>query len=48
MLFNQQSSEEGYEQSEKLDSSGSLVGQLVIPDDFDRMGEDEIAALFEG
>ncbi len=27
---------------------GSLAGQLVIPDDFDRMGEDEIAALFEG
>ena len=27
---------------------GSLAGQLVIPDDFDRMGEEEIAALFEG
>jgi prevent-host-death family protein len=27
---------------------GSLAGQLVIPDDFDRMGEDEIADMFEG
>lgn len=25
---------------------GSLAGQLQVPDDFDRMGEREIAALF--
>lgn len=25
---------------------GFLAGQLTIPDDFDRMGEDEIADLF--
>ena len=25
---------------------GSLAGQLQVPDDFDRMCEDEIAALF--
>ena len=27
---------------------GFLAGQLVIPDDFDRMGEEEIAAMFGG
>jgi prevent-host-death family protein len=27
---------------------GFLKGQFTIPDDFDRMGEDEIARLFEG
>lgn len=25
---------------------GFLSGQIQVPDDFDRMGEDEIAALF--
>ena len=27
---------------------GFLAGQITIPADFDRMGEDEIAALFDG
>ncbi len=27
---------------------GFLVGEIAVPDDFDRMGEAEIAALFEG
>jgi prevent-host-death family protein len=27
---------------------GFLQGQLSVPDDFDRMGEKEIARLFEG
>lgn len=27
---------------------GFLVGEISIPDDFDRMGEDEIATSFEG
>jgi prevent-host-death family protein len=27
---------------------GFLAGQFTVPDDFDRMGEAEIAALFEG
>lgn len=27
---------------------GFLKGQIEIPDDFDRMGEDEILRLFEG
>jgi len=27
---------------------GMLAGQIQVPDDFDRMGEDEIVALFEG
>jgi len=26
---------------------GFLVGDIVVPDDFDRMGESEIAGLFE-
>lgn len=25
---------------------GFMAGQITVPDDFDRMGEDEIAALF--
>ena len=25
---------------------GFMVGQIAVPDDFDRMGEDEIAQLF--
>jgi hypothetical protein len=25
-----------------------LAGQIQVPDDFDRMGEDEIAAMFNG
>ena len=27
---------------------GFLVGQFVVPDDFDRMGQEDIADLFEG
>ncbi len=27
---------------------GMLKGQLAVPDDFDRMGQEEIADLFEG
>jgi antitoxin (DNA-binding transcriptional repressor) of toxin-antitoxin stability system len=27
---------------------GFLKGQLVVPKDFDRMGSDEIASLFDG
>jgi prevent-host-death family protein len=27
---------------------GFLVGEVTVPDDFDRMGEDEIASMFEG
>lgn len=27
---------------------GFLVGQIKVPDDFDRMGEEEIAKAFEG
>jgi prevent-host-death family protein len=27
---------------------GCLQGQFLIPDDFDRMGEDEILRMFEG
>jgi prevent-host-death family protein len=27
---------------------GFLEGQFTIPDDFDRMGEEEIARMFEG
>jgi hypothetical protein len=30
------------------DSIGFMKGGALIPDDFDRMGEDEILALFEG
>ena len=35
----------------KVDTSkrfGGLEGQFVIPDDFDRMMEDEIAEMFNG
>jgi len=27
---------------------GFLAGQIVVPDDFDRMGSEEIERLFEG
>ncbi len=27
---------------------GFLAGEIAVPDDFDRMGEAEIATLFEG
>ena len=27
---------------------GFLEGKIQVPDDFDRMGEEEIASLFEG
>ncbi|MCL2715711.1 MAG: type II toxin-antitoxin system prevent-host-death family antitoxin [Alphaproteobacteria bacterium] len=32
----------------KVRRIGFLEGQFKVPDDFDRMGEDEIAAMFEG
>ena len=38
-------------EAQKVDTSkrfGGLRGQFVIPDDFDRMMEDEIAEMFEG
>ena len=28
--------------------SGFMVGQMTVPDDFDEMGRDEIAAMFSG
>jgi prevent-host-death family protein len=27
---------------------GFMRGQILMPDDFDRMGDDEIVAMFEG
>lgn len=27
---------------------GFMKGQILVPDDFDRMGEEEIARMFEG
>jgi prevent-host-death family protein len=36
------------EASETPRRLGFLVGDYAVPDDFDRMGEDEIAELFEG
>jgi prevent-host-death family protein len=27
---------------------GFMAGEIVVPDDFDQMGGDEIAAMFEG
>ena len=37
-----------YNASQPLPRIGFMKGQVLIPDDFDRMGEDEIAAMFEG
>ena len=31
---------------ERMRRLGFMTGQIVVPDDFDRMGEAEIAALF--
>jgi len=37
-----------YKSVEPLPRIGFMKGQISIPDDFDRMGEQEIAAMFEG
>lgn len=34
--------------SSKVSRTGFLRGRIRVPDDFDRMGTDEIAAAFEG
>ncbi|MBV9571192.1 MAG: type II toxin-antitoxin system Phd/YefM family antitoxin [Alphaproteobacteria bacterium] len=34
--------------SAKVQRLGFLGGQFVIPDDFDRLGQDEIEAMFTG
>lgn len=33
---------------EQIKRLGFLTGQIDVPDDFDRMGEDEIEILFKG
>ena len=35
-------------ESEQMKRLGFMAGQLQVPDDFDRMGSDEIAQLFGG
>lgn len=35
-------------ESGQMKRLGFLSGQIQVPDDFDRMGENEIAALFGG
>ena len=37
-----------YKASEPLPRIGFMKGQILVPDDFDRMGENEIAEMFEG
>ena len=37
-----------YAEKKKQRRIGFLAGQIIVPDDFDRMCEDEIAGLFEG
>ncbi|MCL2165663.1 MAG: type II toxin-antitoxin system prevent-host-death family antitoxin [Oscillospiraceae bacterium] len=37
-----------YKAPEPLPRIGFLKGQIRVPDDFDRMGEEEITAMFEG
>jgi prevent-host-death family protein len=32
----------------KVSRLGFMVGRISVPDDFDRMGEEEIGKLFEG
>ncbi|MBM6593837.1 type II toxin-antitoxin system Phd/YefM family antitoxin [Microvirga pudoricolor] len=32
----------------KLKRTGFMIGQIKVPDDFDRMAQDEIEALFNG
>jgi len=35
-------------ESSQMKRRGFLAGQIAVPDDFDRMGENEIARLFDG
>jgi len=37
-----------FEAAEPLPRIGFMKGQITVPDDFDRMYEEEIAAMFEG
>lgn len=37
-----------YTADEKIPRTGFLKGQISVPDDFDRMGEEDISAMFEG
>ena len=37
-----------YRAREPLPRVGFMSGQVSVPGDFDRMGEEEIAAMFEG
>ena len=37
-----------YKASEPLPRIGFMTGQISVPDDYDRMGESEIAEMFEG
>ena len=34
--------------AEPLPRIGFMQGQILVPDDFDRMGEEDISAMFEG
>ncbi len=34
--------------SDQIHRTGFLAGAFTVPDDFDRMGEDEITKLFSG
>lgn len=36
------------EESEEGRRLGFMAGEIAVPDDFDRMGDAEIAALFDG
>jgi prevent-host-death family protein len=35
-------------ESSQVKRFGFMAGQISVPDDFDRMGEAQIAAMFEG
>jgi prevent-host-death family protein len=37
-----------YNVSEPLPRIGFMKGQISVPEDFDRMGEEDIIAMFEG
>ena len=37
-----------YKMAEPLPRIGFMKGQIIVPDDFDRMGEKEIVDMFEG
>ena len=37
-----------YQMSAPLPRIGFMKGQILVPDGFDRMGEDEIMEMFEG